>query len=122
MQPLYDILIVDDEKEIADFIVEALTEEGYTVHTVGDGLSALDLVRERTPKLVLLDLLMPAMPGTEVLSRLRASFPELPVVMMTASNDISDTVRALGAADYLPKPFDLERLFELVARFVPLKS
>ena len=68
MQPLYDVLVVDDEKEIADLIVEALTEEGYAVRTVADGLSALELVRERVPKLVLLDLLMPTMPGTEVLS------------------------------------------------------
>jgi two-component system, OmpR family, response regulator RegX3 len=108
------ILVVDDEPAIADAVSYALREEGFDVDTLGDGVAALDAARERPYDLMILDLLLPGVPGVEVCRALRAE-SDLPILMLTAKDAEVDRVRGLeiGADDYVTKPFSLA---ELVSR------
>lgn len=112
------ILVVDDDANITAFLRRALAYEGYRVMTADDGPSALATARDEPPELVVLDVMLPGLDGVEVVRRLRAGEEEpgkLPVLMLTARDEVTDRVAGLdaGADDYLPKPFALE---ELVAR------
>ena len=108
------ILVVDDEPAIADSVGYALVEEGFEVDVVGDGVAALDAAREQAYDLMILDLLLPQMPGLEVCRTLRAE-SDLPILMLTAKDAEVDRVRGLelGADAYVTKPFSLA---ELVSR------
>ncbi|MBX6352032.1 MAG: response regulator transcription factor [Thermoflavifilum sp.] len=108
------ILVVEDEEPIADILRFYLEREGYTVHTVGDGLSAIHAVRQHGPDLVLLDLMLPELDGFEVCRQVRA-FSTVPIIMLTARDSEVDKVVGLelGADDYVTKPFSAR---ELVAR------
>jgi two-component system, OmpR family, response regulator RegX3 len=108
------ILVVDDEPAIADSVGYALTEEGFEVDVVGDGAAALAAARERAYDLMILDLLLPRVPGLDVCRTLRAE-SDLPILMLTAKDAELDRVRGLelGADDYVTKPFSLA---ELVSR------
>lgn len=113
-----DVLVVDDEIEIVRMITEVLSDEGYSVRSARDGVSALASVNTYTPALVLLDYFMPGMMGTDVLARLRAAgFTELPIIIMSASSR-AETLRLSGANDFLSKPFDLDTLLTCVGRYV----
>lgn len=109
------ILVVEDERAIANVLRRGLALEGYTVEIVEAGRPALDAVRDRPPDLVILDLMLPDMDGLEVARRLRGAGERTPVLMLTARDGIADRVRGLdaGADDYLVKPFAFE---ELLAR------
>lgn len=109
------ILVVEDERAIANVLRRGLALDGYTVEIVEGGKSALEAVRDRLPDLVVLDLMLPDMDGLEVARRLRGAGERVPVLMLTARDGVSDRVRGLdaGADDYLVKPFALE---ELLAR------
>lgn len=112
------ILVVDDEREIASFVVELLSDEGYNVRVAHDGASALLAVREDPPDLVLLDVAMPVMTGDEVLRELRASgFSSLPIVIATAGLRPEQFLH-IGATAILPKPFAIDQLLETVAQYV----
>lgn len=110
------ILIVEDEAHIAEGLQFNLEEEGHEAVIADDGEAALERLRE-TPRydLVILDLMLPAVGGLEVLRRIRAGGDFVPVLILTAMDDMGDRVRGLeeGADDYLAKPFRLE---ELLAR------
>ncbi len=110
------ILVVDDDSRIRDVLRRGLTDEGFAVDTAGSGEEALRLVWEGPPDLVILDILMPGLDGFEVLRRLRAADPQLPVLMLTARNGPTDQVRGLneGADDYVVKPFTFEVLVDRV--------
>ena len=119
MQQLNDILVVDDEVPIAQMIATALQEEGYPVRFVHDGASALLEILARPPCLVLLDIAMPVMVGDELLRYLRRNgYTDLPVIVMTAGLH-PDIYLSQGATEVLPKPFDMEVMFEKVARYMP---
>jgi len=109
------ILVVEDERAIANVLRRGLALDGYTVEIAEGGKSALEAVRDRLPDLVVLDLMLPDMDGLEVARRLRGAGERVPVLMLTARDGVSDRVRGLdaGADDYLVKPFALE---ELLAR------
>lgn len=109
------ILVVDDEKNIADLVATALRYEGFDVTTVDDGRGALAAVRAFAPALVVLDVMLPDIDGFEVQKRLRGEGQQVPVLFLTARDSIEDRVRGLtlGGDDYLTKPFSIE---ELVAR------
>jgi two-component system copper resistance phosphate regulon response regulator CusR len=109
------ILVVEDEQEIADFIVRGLREEGYTVEQAGDGESAHHALRTGSWDAVLLDWWLPGSDGLSVLRRFRQANRDTPVLFLTARDAVSDRVRGLdaGADDYLCKPFAFE---ELLAR------
>ncbi len=110
-----DILLVEDDSELADLVSGRVREAGYTVRLAADGPSALQAVEDQLPDLVLLDIMLPGMDGLEVCRRIRMQHPLLYVIMLTARTSEIDRVVGLevGADDYVTKPFSLE---ELMAR------
>ncbi len=109
------IVVVEDEEKLARFIELELGYEDYQTSVAHDGLTGLTKIRDINPDLVILDWLMPGMTGLEVCRRLRTTGSKVPVILLTAKDDISDRVAGLdaGADDYLVKPFSIE---ELLAR------
>jgi len=109
------LLVVEDEKKVADFIRRGLEEEGYTVDVAPDGREGLNLALSREPELLILDINLPKIDGLEVLRRLRERGFSSPVLLLTVRATIEDKVLGLdtGADDYLAKPFAFE---ELIAR------
>lgn len=108
------ILIIEDDEAILRVLRRALAYEGYQVETAVDGEAGLAIARDRHPDLVVLDLMLPGMDGTEVCQRLRQG-ANLAILILTARDSIQDRVLGLdsGADDYMVKPFELE---ELLAR------
>jgi two-component system response regulator CpxR len=106
-----NVLIVDDDVELCELVTEYLTQEGYIVECVYDGVRALEHVAAATPDLVVLDVMLPGLNGFEVLRRIRDR-SEIPVIMLTARGEEVDRVVGLelGADDYLPKPFSPREL------------
>jgi DNA-binding response OmpR family regulator len=109
------ILLVEDEIKLARFIELELQSEGYRVTVAHDGMSGLSLVRESEPDLAILDWMMPGLTGVELCRRLRSTGIKIPVILLTAKDEVGDRVTGLdaGADDYLVKPFSIE---ELLAR------
>jgi DNA-binding response OmpR family regulator len=110
------ILVVEDERKVANFIRQGLEEEGHTVEVAADGATALDLVVGGLPyDLVVLDLMIPERDGFAVLRTARGRRVDTPVLILTARDGVSDKVTGLdlGADDYLTKPFAFE---EFLAR------
>jgi DNA-binding response OmpR family regulator len=109
------ILVIEDEPGIAEFIENGLRAEGFAVSCAADGAEGERLALSGDYALVLLDVLLPAKNGLEVLRSIRAAKPDLPVIMLTALGETADKVEGLdrGADDYIAKPFAME---ELVAR------
>jgi DNA-binding response OmpR family regulator len=116
----HQILIVEDEPRVSEFIRDALMGIGYAVEVASGGADALDKVSRHAPDLVLLDLNLPDMPGFEVLDRLRARSFTVPVVIVSGNTDslMAEAARALGAVDYVTKPFELQRLIQAVETVV----
>jgi DNA-binding response OmpR family regulator len=110
------ILVVDDDPEVRMATRDFLTSKGHDVTLAEDGVQALKLLATVKPDVVLLDVAMPEMDGMETLRRIVAGHPNLPVIMVTANADIEITskVLQLGAADYVPKPFDLDYLDQAI--------
>ena len=110
------ILVVDDDPEVRMATRDFLASKGHDVTLAEDGVQALKLLASVKPDVVLLDVAMPEMDGMEALRRIVASYPNLPVIMVTANADIEITskVLQLGAADYVPKPFDLDYLDQAI--------
>lgn len=108
------ILIVEDEEKIARFVELELIHEGYGVDKAGDGRQGLEMAESGRYDLMLLDVMLPGLSGTEVLRRLRKT-SQMPVIMLTARDGVMDRVSGLdlGADDYITKPFFIE---ELLAR------
>ena len=109
------ILVVDDDRAVRESIRRSLQFNGYQVDMAGDGQQALDAVTSARPDAMVLDVMMPRLDGLEVCRRLRGTGDDLPILVLTARDAVSDRVAGLdaGADDYLPKPFALE---ELLAR------
>ncbi|MBB3041400.1 two-component system OmpR family response regulator [Nocardioides soli] len=109
------VLVVDDEVNIAELVSMALRYEGWEVRTAHTGSQAVAAARELRPDAVVLDVMLPDFDGLEVLRRMRAAQPDLPVVFLTARDAVEDRIAGLtaGGDDYVTKPFSLE---ELVAR------
>lgn len=101
------ILIAEDDLRSLEFLTKGLTENGFTVDTAKDGETAWQRLREVTYDLIILDVMMPAMDGWEVLTKLRAADLATPVLFLTARDTVADRVKGLdlGADDYLVKPF-----------------
>lgn len=119
------ILVVDDDRAVRESLRRSLTFNGYTVDLAVDGLDALEKVAEARPDALVLDVMMPKLDGLEVCRRLRSTGDDLPILVLTARDSVSERVAGLdaGADDYLPKPFALEellaRLRALLRRAVP---
>jgi len=114
MTPPEHILVIEDDRQIADLLRRGLLYEGYSVEVASDGEAGLTAARDRPPDLVLLDLMLPGIDGLTVCRRLRAA-GDVPIVILTAKDAVPDRVAGLdaGADDYLVKPFSFE---ELLAR------
>jgi DNA-binding response OmpR family regulator len=110
-----NILVVEDDLRVADFLVRGLRAEGYNVQLARTGPEGLQLVRAGEPALLVLDLMLPGLSGLELCQTLRTEGCHVPVLMLTAMSSIEDKVNGLrlGADDYLTKPFAFE---ELLAR------
>ncbi|MDC0886371.1 sigma-54 dependent transcriptional regulator [Altererythrobacter sp.] len=115
-----DILVVDDERDIRDLVTGVLSDEGYECRSAGDSSTALQMVDERRPSLVLLDVWLHGsqMDGLEVLDAIKLREPELPVIIFSGHGNIDTAVSAVsrGAMDFIEKPFEAERLLHLVGR------
>ncbi|PTR30505.1 two-component system response regulator MprA [Rhodococcus sp. OK519] len=109
------ILVVDDDRAVRESLRRSLSFNGYTVDLAVDGLDALEKVTASRPDALVLDVMMPRLDGLEVCRRLRSTGDDLPILVLTARDSVSERVAGLdaGADDYLPKPFALE---ELLAR------
>ena len=109
------LLVIEDDPKTSSFVRKGLMESGFDVDTAGDGREGLNLAKTGRHDLVILDLMLPGMPGEAVLRELRASGNRTPVVILTARGQLEDRVHGLqlGADDYLPKPFAFA---ELLAR------
>ena len=107
------IAIIDDDIHIGDMLTEVLAQEGYGVLRAYSGTEALYLLSEKTPDLILLDLMLPGLSGEEVLPRIE----NIPVIVISAKVDVEDKVNLLmkGAADYMTKPFDTAELLARIA-------
>jgi len=109
------VLVVDDEVNIAELISMALRYEGWDISTAHTGNKAARLAKEQKPDAIVLDVMLPDIDGFEVLRRIRANQPDVPVLFLTARDAVEDRVAGLtaGGDDYVTKPFSIE---ELVAR------
>src|SRR5579883_2982382 len=109
------ILVVDDDQAVRDSLRRSLAFNGYDVEVASDGLAALESIARSRPDAAILDVMMPRLDGLETCRRLRSAGEDLPILVLTARDAVSDRVSGLdaGADDYLPKPFALE---ELLAR------
>jgi two-component system response regulator MprA len=109
------VLVVDDDRSVAEMLRRNLAYEGFSVDVALDGPTALERARDRSPEIIVLDMMLPGLDGLEVLRRLRAAGDATPVLMLTARDAIDDRVAGLegGADDYLVKPFAFR---ELLAR------
>lgn len=108
-------LVVDDESSISDLVSIALKYEKFEVRTAASGRDAVDAAREFNPDIIVLDIMLPDFDGLEVMKRIRAEQMDIPVLFLTAKDDVKDRIAGLtaGGDDYVTKPFSVE---ELVAR------
>lgn len=109
------ILVVEDEKELREYLQNVLTENGFMVKFAINGVQAISSVEKSEPDLVLLDLRLPDISGESICTELRRNYPNLPIIILTAKDTLSDKIKGLGigADDYITKPFVTE---ELIAR------
>ena len=110
------ILVVDDDPQIRTLLIDVLVEDGYAAHSAVDGVAAIKSFVENRPDLILLDVDMPRLRGVETLVVLRALSPETRIIMISGKAEESEARRALalGAFDYITKPFDLAYLRQVI--------
>jgi CheY-like chemotaxis protein len=115
------ILVIDDETSIRDVLIEVLEEEGYGVVTAANGLEAISVLRHSSepPCVILLDLMMPVMTGWEFRKEQQQdpALAAIPVVLLSATQNIKKEASALGAAAHIPKPIDFDTLLATVKRY-----
>lgn len=118
------ILLVEDEVKLAKFVELELGFEGYQVSVANDGLTGLTMARESNPDLILLDWMLPGMTGLEICRRLRSTGDKVPIILLTAKDEVSERVAGLdaGADDYVVKPFSVEELLARVRARIRSKS
>jgi two-component system OmpR family response regulator len=106
------VLVVDDETTLAELVSMALRLEGWEIRSAPDGMTAVRAAREFRPDAVVLDIMLPDFDGLEVLRRMRADTPNLPVLFLTAKDAVDDRIAGLtaGGDDYVTKPFSLEEV------------
>lgn len=109
------VLVVEDDLGIQEFLKELLLDNGFAAEVASDGVAALSLIKKSQPDLVLLDLGLPNLAGEAVCLEIKKKYPDLPIIILTAKDDVGDVVRGLnlGADDYITKPFIAD---ELIAR------
>ena len=111
----FSVMIVDDEEYILAFVVIKLKVSGYQVSTAADGVQALEILKDKVPDLVVIDLIMPRMDGPRLLKEIR-KFSKVPVIILTAVDAQDVIIKELraGTDDYLHKPFNPDELVERI--------
>ncbi len=112
------ILVVEDDPSTLDFVAELLRIEGYAVLTAAHGEEALSVLAQTTPALIIFDLRMAVLDGWQLARRLRQIDDHPPLVVMTAMMDARHAAEQIGADAFLQKPFEVDELLEVVARFL----
>jgi len=115
------IMIVDDSRILRKILTNTLTEAGHeVVADAGNGKEALLLLEKITPDLITLDITMPVMDGLEALVKIKESYPDVKVIMVSAAGQKNKVMEALknGASDFLQKPFEPEEVINIVSKFV----
>ena len=114
------ILIVEDDKIIAQGLKRAMEMEGHSVIAAHDGYDGLYMAKNENPDLLILDIMMPEMNGFEIITELRRTSSPVPIIVVSARTESTDRVKGLdlGADDYICKPFDLNELLARVRRFI----
>ncbi len=104
------ILAVDDEPALTELLSMALRYEGWEVEAAASGTTAVSVARQFRPDAIVLDIMLPDFDGLEVMRRIRAEQPNVPVIFLTAKDAVDDRITGLtaGGDDYVPKPFSLE--------------
>ncbi|KAB2491585.1 response regulator [Priestia endophytica] len=118
------ILIVDDQYGIRILLTEVLQKEGYKTLQASNGFEAIDIAKERTPDLVLLDMKIPGMDGIEILKRLKELDETVKVIIMTAYGelDMIQEAKDLGALTHFAKPFDIDEIRQAVKKYIPVNT
>jgi len=108
------ILLVDDEEEFVTTLAERLELRGLQARTALNGEDALHMIEAETPQIVILDIMMPGIGGFEVLRRIKAQHPQIPVILLTGRGSTKEGIKGmqLGAFDYLMKPLNIEELIK----------
>ena len=110
----FKILLVDDEEEFVTTLAERLELRGLQARAALNGEDALQMIEADTPEIVILDVLMPGLGGLEVLRRIKAKYPKIPVILLTGRGSEKEGIKGteLGAFDYLMKPLNIEELIK----------
>ena len=114
------VLIVDDDEGIAEVARIILSDSGYEVKSLTNSENIFDVIAQKRPAVILLDLWMPELSGEDILIKMKRdkSLSDIPVVVVSASKDTEKVAKNLGADDFLTKPFDINELEAKVAQFV----
>ena len=113
-----DVLVVEDDQDMADALLQLLDLWGFRARHAEHGKAALDAVASQMPAVVLLDMLMPVMDGWQCARELRARYGEsLPIVVVTAAEHVRERAEEIGADEVLPKPFEMRHLRKVVERY-----
>ncbi|RKS23446.1 DNA-binding NtrC family response regulator [Pseudomonas sp. WPR_5_2] len=120
----HNVLVVDDEPKLCDLLASALSQNGITVFTAGNGLHALKVLEVEDIDLVITDWRMPGMDGPQLLAEIKSRFPQLPVIVMTAYSTVKNAVQSMrnGAFDYIAKPFDIDELDITVSKALQFRD
>jgi two-component system alkaline phosphatase synthesis response regulator PhoP len=118
------ILIVEDEKGLAEIIKLSLENAGYNVMTADDGKAGLDIALAHTIDLIVSDVMMPVMDGFAFYKEIRAyeKTANIPIIILTARDKMQDTFEVVGAEGFIPKPFEEDKLLAMIERLIQLKN
>jgi DNA-binding response OmpR family regulator len=124
MEELKKIIIIEDDKDINELIAYNLRRAGFLVEQAFDGEKGLSMVKKNSPALIILDIMLPKMDGYDFLGKIKKddSISNIPVIIVSAKNSPGAIIRGfnLGAADYIPKPFNIGELILKVKIFWPV--
>ena len=109
------VLVVDDDADIRELLVSVLSDDGYEAASARDGRDALDVLDRWKADVIVLDLMMPVMDGWTFAARMKEKWT-IPIVVLSAATEVRKHASQLGAADVIPKPFDIETLLPMIAR------
>ena len=113
------ILVVEDDIDISEALTIALTEEGYEVKALTDGDLVIEEVSKFNPDLIFLDILLSGIDGRRICKELKANprMNKIPVCMLSAHAEISKTIKAYGADEFVAKPFDIDQILQVVKKY-----
>jgi DNA-binding response OmpR family regulator len=119
------ILIVEDDKNLQQYLKDTLVDRGYSTQSLYDGTKVMDAIEKVKPDMIILDLGLPSVKGESICKEVKADYPEIPIIILTGKDGLMDKINAfeLGADDYMTKPFSSEELIARIeARLKPLKA